>query len=331
MKKIRSFIAKSALIVLGASSFVSCQEDELHSNELFVFMRNWSESSFTVIQEYSADGNLIMNGQEGLKLPLFLTREAVVDVSAGVFMDESLVETYNAAHKTTYAAFPQAGLAIGENVTIAAGSLRSADSLLVQFHYDKVMPGEYLLPLRVGKIESADKGIQGSSSIDAGVVYYCLSVQLDNIDNVNFEPVVGTKVARTGWTITCSDNPNVATPITNLIDGNRNTDYIGTKNVLGTIAVDMGQEQELKGLSFYHAGAHYGAPSKFQVYTSLDGQQWIDHGLAGKYLFSALLQNKEYGVNFTVPVTCRYFKLKLQEANFSSFYPVRFAELDAIK
>lgn len=330
MKNIKSFLAKTALAVMTTVSFVAC-EDDLCSKELFVFMRNWSESSFSVIQSYSADGSLTINGQTGLKFPLYLTRESAVDVSVGVMMDEALVGVYNTANNTAYDVFPKEAITVSDNITISAGTLRSADSISVQFNFENIKPGTYLLPLKIGNVESSDKGIQGSTSAGAGVVYYQFSVELDNIDNINFEPLSGTKVDRTNWKITCEDEPNANAPVVNLIDGDRNTDYIGTKNVLGTIMVDMGQEHTLKGFAFYHAGNYFGAPTKFQVYASSDGKKWVDYGLAGKYTFSSIIQDKEYGINFFVPVTCRYFKLQLKEVNLSTVYPVRFSELDAIK
>ncbi|MEG0889744.1 MAG: DUF1735 domain-containing protein [Bacteroides sp.] len=330
MKNIKSFLAKAALAVITTVFFVAC-EDDLYSKELLVFMRNWSESSYNIKKSYSKDGSLTINGQTELKFPLYLTRESVVDVSVGVVMDETLVGVYNATNNTAYNALPKEAVKVSDNITISAGTLRSADSISVLFNYEKIKPGTYLVPIKIGNVESADKGIQGSSSINAGVLYYQFSVELDNIDNLDFEPLKGEKVDRANWKITCDDEPNVNAPVTNLIDGDRKTDYIGTKKVFGTILVDMGQEHNLKGFTFYHTGTYFGSPTKFQVYASSDGEEWVDYGLAGKYIFSITIQDIEYGINFFVPVSCRYFKLQLKEVYLSSVYPVRFSELDAIK
>lgn len=328
MKNI-TFLTRIVFGLIVGCGFIACDNDELNSKELLVFMRNWTDAPFDVTINYQEDGSSVITGKEKLEFPLYLTREATVDVSVDICVDEGLIEAYNKDHNTSYTIFPQDRIHMSSNkVLISAGSLRSSDSIVVDFDYQTIKAGEYLLPVRVGDVKSVDKGIRASTT--AGVIYYRFEVTEDNVNEANLDVPTGKKIDRGNWIITCTDEPNQSFPITNLIDGNKLTNWQGTRLVKSPIVVDMGQEHTLKGFSFYHGGAYYDAPCYFQVYVSQDGEQWMSYGTAGRYLFSNSIKEKEYGLNFFVPVSCRYFKLVV-DGVISSYFGARFSELDAIE
>jgi hypothetical protein len=334
MKSIIVFLGNSLFLLSLCISFIGCDDGELYSKELVAFIRNWAGESYTIKRTYMADGTPSVTGLKELKFPVYLTREATVDVEAKIGADESLVAVYNASKGTDYDLFPLEALNISEKVTIPVGQLRSADSIKVTFDCEKLDPGKYLLPLTINSVISKDKGICASTT--ASTVYYTFTVSLDNINNAKVSVPEGNKIDRSTWSIICDDEPETGFLITNLIDGDRNTDWKGTKNVKGSIVVDMKEEHYLKGLSFYYhngegAIRYYDAPTYFQVYVSMDGEKWVAHGQAGRYSYSTSVLENEYGINFFVPVTCRYFKLKIDGVYNISRYGARFAELDAIK
>lgn len=334
MRNIISFFGKLVFIVSLCIGFTACEDDDLYSKELVAFIRNWAGESYTIKRTYTTEGTLSVTGLNELKFPVYLTREAMVDVEAKIGVDESLVAVYNAGAGTDYEPFPVEALSISEKVTISAGQLRSADSIKVTFNYENLNPGKYLLPLTINSVISEDKGICASTT--AGTVYYNFTVSLDNINNAKVTVPEGNKIDRSAWTIVCDDEPERNFPVAHLIDGDQSTDWKGTKNVKGSIVVDMKEEHALKGLSFYYrngAGTirYYDAPTYFQVYVSMDGEKWVAHGQAGRYSYSTSVLEKEFGINFFVPVTCRYFKLKIDGVYQITRYGARFAELDAIK
>lgn len=324
----KSFLYKTLFIILSSCCFTACEDDDLCSQELLVFMRQWS-GPMNIQRTYSTDGVPVVNGGKTLKFPVYLTREATVEVDVTVGVNENLITSYNEAHQTDYNLLPIESLKIlNQNVVVPAGCLQSPDSVKLDFDYEKLNPGKYILPLTVSSVTSKDKGIRASST--AATVFYEFTVTLDNLNNLNVG-VEGTKVDRSNWKISSNDDLNDGYPITNLIDGDLKTDWRGTKRVQGIIVVDMGQEHALKGLSYYHSGTHYDAPVSFRVSTSVDGEKWVTQGDAGRYSFSSSIKEKEYGMNFFVPITCRYFKVQVIAVYYNNYYGARFGELDALK
>lgn len=322
IKAIRFFLL-AAVSLIG----LSCNDDELNSSELLVYMRNWS-SDFAVEKTYADDGSMIIKGVDEIKFPLYLTREATVDVYATIVYDERQVGAYNQLHGTSFKAFPVDALSISGNIQIQAGRLQSADSVSVKLDYSKIGNGNYLIPLSIQGVSSDDAGIRASST--AGTVFYPLSVTVNNIKTKDTEVVSGLKIDRSNWSITCAVNPSKA-PVTNLIDGNLETLWEGQRGSTHPIEVDMGGMHTLKGLSFHFKySTYYYAPQSFTVYTSEDGEMWINQGVTGNYSFTSSIKDKEYGINFFIPVKCKYFRVVINRA-ISSYSAPRFNELYAIE
>lgn len=320
MKNIRFFLL-AAIAFLG----LSCADDSLNSSELFVYMRNWS-SGISVEKTYSDDGGIVINGTDEIKCPLYLTREASVDVYASVGYEEAQVDVYNRINGTSYKSLPANAVSVEGNLLIQAGTLQSAESALVKLDYSKLESGDYLIPLSIQGVTSDDGGIRASST--AGTVYYKLSLTVNNVKANDFEIPSGTKIDRTNWGISCSIDPS---HVTNLIDGDLESAWQGFRSSTAPIEVDMGKTHTLKGLSFHFKYRTYSyAPQSFTVYTSEDGEAWVKQGVTGNYPFSSTVNDKEYGINFFIPVSCRYFRVTANRA-IGSYYGPRFNELYAIE
>lgn len=323
MNKIK--IIRFLLLTIISSLGLSCSNDDLNSKELFVYMRNWS-SDILVEKTYADDGSMVIKGIDEIKFPLYLTRETSVDVHACVVYDETQVATYNQKYGTSFKSFPAEALSVEGSLLIQAGLLQSADSVSVKLDYSKIESASYLIPLSIQGVASEDKGVQASST--AGTVYYPISVTVNNINSKNTEIASGTKLDRSNWTVTCAVN---SSKVINLIDGNLETLWEGQRSSTHPIEVDMGTMHILKGLSFHFKHTSYSyAPQSFTVYTSEDGEEWINQGKTGNYSFTNSIRDKEYGINFFIPVECRYFRLTVNRA-VSSYVGPRFNELYAIE
>lgn len=332
MKNIRNIIKNTLLIALLAGCFTACNsDDELNSKELFVYLRNWTNETIDVQRSYTTNGDYSIKGTDSIRFMVYLSREASVDVQATLDVDSAAVSAYNLENETNYKVFPESAVInLGQEVIIPAGSMQS-DSVKISFDYSKLEPGEYLLPLGITSVQSEDKGIQASST--TGTVFYKFNISIDNINNSDVS-VSGTKLDRSGWKITSDDMENASTfPVTNIIDGDADTYWEGTKNTKSSIIVDMGQKQDLKGLSYRFKNAKYqGAPSNFQIYTSQDGKNWSDYGSAGTYTYGSYYNiDKEFGINFYVPISCRYFKMQVTYSMSSTSYGAKINEINAQK
>lgn len=311
--------------------FQSCQ-DELESKDLSVYMRNWQSNTIFSIEANVVNGGMKYDGKTEVRFPLYLNRETTADVRSRVIVDGKLAEVYNQKNATSYKVLSDK-MYIWEvkEVIIPAGCLQSLDSISIKLNLESMLPGEYILPIRIETVNSADKGVIPSST--AGVVYYRFSLKFNNIDKLNKDPLDGNRIDRSSWEITCTDEPD---PINygadKLLDGDKTTDWKGTKDVKGTFEVDMGKSHTLKGLSYTycHTGTFRDAPNGFRIYTSEDGKEWFDYGSTAPYSFTPSVLEKEYGINFLMPVTCRYFRVQIESVVYRFIQP-RFEELNAFE
>lgn len=325
MRKIK-VVFYFCLIIISALSF-SCSDDALNSSELFVYMRGWA-TSISVEKSFTEDGSITIEGKNEIKFPLYLTRESSVDVYASVGYEESQVEVYNRMHGTSFKILPSKSLSVDGDLLIQSGLLQSTDSVLIKLDYSEVESGEYLIPVAIKNVTSDDSGIR--ASMTSSIVFYTLSIAVNNIKMNDFNVIEGTKIDRSNWNITCAVNPSKA-PVTNLIDGNLETLWEGQRSSKHPIEVDMGSLHKLKGLSFHYKYNIYSyAPQSFTVYSSVDGIEWANHGMTGNYPFSKDIKDIEYGINFFVPVDCRYIRLIINRAA-NSYSGPRFNELYAIE
>lgn len=304
----------------------SCSDNILNSSELFVYMRTWT-TSIIVEKNFTDDGGITIEGKDEIKFPLYLTRESSVDVYVSVGYEESQVEVYNRMHGTSFKILPSKSLSINGDLLIQSGDLQSTDSVLIKLDYSEVESGEYLIPVAIKSVTSDDSGI--CASFTAGIIFYSLSVTVNNIKTKDTDVALGSKIDRSNWNITCAVNSSKA-PVKNLIDGNIETYWEGLRNS-GPIEVDMGSLHILNGLSFHYKYFVYTyAPQSFTVYTSEDGETWVNQGVTGNYSFTNSIKDKEYGINFFIPVKCRYFRLIVNRA-INSYVAPRFNELYAIE
>lgn len=330
MNNIKNKISIFFVALLTCGFWTSCSDDDLESRELVAFLRQWKSETFTTQQTYNTNGEPIILGyNKSIKLPAYISREATVPVQVEIGQSLDMVAVYNESHNTNFQPFPEELVSFANNlVTIPANKLQSVDSIEVNFDMVSIVPGTYLLPLKINQVISKDKGIKPSAT--AGVVYYQFKITHDYFNEANMDVPQGTKVDKSNWTITSDCEPVDGFPLTNLLDGDRSTDWKGVDRHKTAIVVDMKNEIPLRGFSYHHAGEYRDAPIRFEISVSKDGEKWDLVGNTGIYSFSYSVTDKEYGINFFIPVPCRYFKIKVVSVNSFRYAP-RFSELDAFK
>ena len=109
MKK-RSIIYRLFMLVVLQCVLASCSDDEFNSNELYVYTRTWGSNNVSAQLTYDAEGNEIVTGTSEIVFPLYMTREAGVDVKAIVGLDESTLDAYNEANGTSLKMIPAEAL-----------------------------------------------------------------------------------------------------------------------------------------------------------------------------------------------------------------------------
>ena len=317
------------ILLMLQVAIVSCDDDELCSHELYVFTRNWTNHQLTAEQTYDEDGNLVINGEDEVKFPLYLSRETSVAVNVTVGLDECYIEEYNAVNSKSLKMIPTEAVSFNNIVSISAGALQSTDSIEVKFDMSKITPGTYLVPFKISAVESEDKGIKASST--SGIQFYILTVNLQNINTSNNAVKEGVKLDRASWTIHCDRQPDPNAPIDNLIDNDPATYWAGTRYPYSPIIIDMITPREFKALSFlYNQNSTSYAPTRFAVYISDDKEEWTFIGKTSKYNYGYNDRNKEYGINLLLPMKSRYVRLDILSAT-SGYYGPRLNEIYVIE
>lgn len=208
-----------------------------------------------------------------------IASESGYEVDAEI--DNSLIDAFNAAHNTSYAALDASQVKL-ENLpcTIAAGANKSADQVKVSLTGDLsglTNKNGYLIPLQLkapaGAIVSAGRG----------VVYVVVNVETSSDPfrtDFTAADIEGTQVAdRSAWEIlACDESGKHSGEYANLFDGDLET-YVRTWGGPVSFTVDMKQEYDMTGIyigSSTWAGTF--APNDVLIEYSLDGEEYLTLG-----------------------------------------------------
>lgn len=252
------------------------------------------------------DGTLVKEGS--YELSARTTYGVPEDVGFTVTVDASLVESYNQANGTSYAALAKDKVTVPEKLSIKRGQKLSDVFAIAAADADQLAYGTSMIALRLDLGSSADYAAAGDNAL---VKYIIVSKSKKNIDE-GATSVDGTLIAdRTGWTYT-------APGATSLVQGamfNGNIAEMGwytTGKVTAT--VDMARAHTLAGFRICNI---FGNKSKYQIYklydvqSSMDGEVW-DIISSGEVIMGDRDDLGWQYVNFFTPVTCRYIRMTYQ-------------------
>lgn len=197
MKNITKYILAAAA---AFSSLTACQEFEDFDKTIdgtpgLVYVQTGTENLYTIRVVHKPTGS---TGEFFTEFPVRCNTTRHAGVKATFVYDASLVESYNAEHKTSYAALPAEYLTLeNTTLTVPENATASADSVKVTLtgNLSLLTERNYLAPLRI-KAEGID------ASEVMGAVYVAVATEINLIRAIeSTDDMVGfTATGRSAWT-----------------------------------------------------------------------------------------------------------------------------------
>lgn len=123
-------------------------------------------------------------GKVEFKFPAHSTMPVKENVEVDLVIDNSLIESYNKEHNTTYASIdPQYLVVKNLKLTIAKGQTASTDSLSIvipEEQFRKIENGQYMVPVRMEKVT----GYLHATSLEENTAMYLIVSVLHSDSNV---------------------------------------------------------------------------------------------------------------------------------------------------
>ena len=311
MKNITKYILAAAA---AFSSLTACQEFEDFDKTIdgtpgLVYVQTGTENLYTIRVVHKPTGS---TGEFFTEFPVCCNTTRHAGVKATFVYDASLVESYNAEHKTSYAALPAEYLTLeNTTLTVPENATASADSVKVTLTGDLSLLTErnYLAPLRI-KAEGID------ASEVMGAVYVAVATEINLIRAIeSTDDMVGfTATGRSAWTADCGNYAN-------LFDGSTSTSVDFPEQYGNVLNIDMKEPQLVTGLCL-----GYGSVPSVSIEYSADGETFSQAGtpVSGEYVTSG---SRMYAA-FYGHIEARYLRLTI---GFSSSWSKTLSEIDIYK
>lgn len=314
------------LLALSASLF-ACSESDSYDvvgdsqNKLYVNLGAWSpidapKNSFAFEVVHTPIGDF---GSVAAKFPVKISRPAANDVTAKMEVDNSLVDSYNSLHGTSFAKLPDGVLDLSSaTATINKGLYQSLDSVSIAIANNKLAlltEKKYLVPVKISS--STDKSI--GISQDNSTTYLVISTSVNRIQsNIGSAKMDGALASSlySSWTVTTDATPTKGT-VANIFDGSTSTNWRFSTTPV-TFTIDMKAAQNVTGFRAYCQYANYGYVfGNVDVSLSNDGTTW---DYVGKATNSTMANEGGYQyISFYGAYQARYVKLTFSW--LYSYYP----------
>ena len=307
--------AASALLLTAV--LAACKKDDgPNSKELLVYLPGEYSSANNTITLPLLHTPVSVSGVTIAKVAPRATREVAADIEVTIVADTSLIRNYNKANGKTILALPDNTYRIVNpgKFRIKAGSV-STDSLQIELTHPELLkdPAGYLLPLRITRLEGADKGAAISSN--QGAAYVNVTYSYSNIDTAQ-NTLAGTLASRTGWSVTVSNTTTGALGPA-MLDGSNTTAWRSSNSTTAVkwVVLDMGSARTVKGFRLtpnYVAVAEN--PTTIVVSSSADNTTFAPQGTwrgTGPSNSSTATSPDIKNINFIAPVTARYVRFDI--------------------
>lgn len=322
------------LVTLLTISFSSCSDEESYdflgdSGKVYVRLQssNMVNSVHNVVDTKISKTKLGIFGDAVAAFPVRSTMPVDGSLQVTCDIDNSLIEGYNAKHKTDYLKMDASMIIIsGQNLTIENGQMESKDVFEVKVNSEKIESlklGEYLIPIRL-------MSVTGSMEVSENwnTVYMHVSI-VDDPSTVPFAD-------RTDWTIADCSSEEVSeqdnTPASDVLDGDWGTIWhtewaYNQPSPPHHITIDMGKVVTMAGFQYVTRQSGTGAPQGLTVEVSVDNRTWLE---AATYTAEELPTGgwKEFKAFFEDFKEARYFRLTITETKGSVHY-TSLAEVNA--
>lgn len=276
------------VLSIACISLYSCDKDETYdingdfSNKVYIV--NSGMKSFSLLHTLYRS-----IGEVNLSFELHSTKKAQKDVNVTLQVDNSLIDAYNAAHGTSYAAVPEDAIIFEkESMVIAANSQKAESDVRIHIKNDRLpeLTEEcYLIPVRI-------KEVLGDAFFSNTVIYAVIMTtkDFDNLyDGAIPEDVNAAEVMdHSAWTMEVTNTTSVSETIDVLFDNNENT-YVyrsSVTNIPCEFIFDLGKVYDLAGI-YFDAARRGMSRSGIEAFVSTDGDEWraINNTQVGYMMF----------------------------------------------
>lgn len=301
------------MLAVAALSFASCSSDDSYdvygNPDNLVYAKANVANTFTTKVIHTPVGDI---GEFKASFPVKILH-ASSGTSVSYELDLSLVDQYNKAKDTNYAALPADILDLTKAVAhIEADTVASKDSVHIAFaegaDLSKLTESAYVAPLRL-KVTAGD----GVASEERGIVYVIVttSTLLMNAGAARSEiPGQEIPIADMGsWTITPGS----------IADFTDNNSYSGSDIDSSTpFVIDMQEVKSVGGIGLQGLYANYGVSyygiNSCKLELSENGTDWTDAGTASFDDMSSDNNGYQYFVLYGA-IPARYVRLTLESLN----------------
>lgn len=240
------------------------------------------------------------------------------DIVCNIAKDQSLIDKYNTTNKVNFTMLPSDAYTAPEEITLKEGVSQITASYKIK---DDLLPGNYLLPLRIGSIEATLNGAPTNALV------------VDQESNTLFRIVKeGQKISKADWEIIACNSQAAINPATNLIDDNEETFWhCRMKSEAGWVeppfffTIDMKKEIAIAQIDLVNRGQTGSANNIkwVEFYASNDNSTWEKIG-ASDFNDEFVRKTFRYYVKAT---TARYLKLVIPAGFGNACPPAAIREL----
>ena len=273
--------------------------------------------------------NLSANVPGTIKFPIFSTKPVSEDVTIGAALDTSLIAKYNAAHNTSYVAFP-AGLlnTSGLIAHISKGSTTSLDSMIITSDLtilNSLTEKTYMAPIKLTTVSNAAVGAI-TNNTTTRITYVVMNMELRRIKYLaTTADVLGSLLMRTAWAAIFNPAP---TTVGSVLDGSTATfsRWVASQVPPNQLDVDMQAVKNVTGIRLLSSTSATYVPTQIEVSLSSDG---INYDVIGSPLKANLTYASSYNyILFYKAIPARYIRLKLSYITNTNTQNYRVVEFD---
>lgn len=220
------------------------------------------------------------------------------DIAWEFEIDEEYIATYNAKNDTYFKVLPQNTYSIPESMDLSNGVTKTELTAII--NGDQLMPGDYMLPIRIKNISQFD--ISSTNAV------YPFAIR-----------ILGPQLTRTDWTAEANTEEAGGEGVGNgvatcVLDNNLETYWHSrwsgwSDGLPHELIIDAKKEYTFTQFAMLQRQhANFTDVGTGEFYVSSDKEEWIK---VGDFIMQKILDRQVFAIN---PAKGRYFKIKITES-----------------